>query len=282
MTSPGLAVSSPRRKRNWRATHRPISLGAMSRSGIQPQIVVFGGGGFSMEPRNPRLDRYVLNLTRKRRPRVCFVPTASGDSGDYIRRFYLAFEKHPCRPSDLPLFRRDRRDPAAHLLDQDLIYVGGGNTANLLAVWRLHGVDRAMRQAWQNGAILCGVSAGMNCWFQCSVTDSFGPLAPLRDGLGLLRGSACPHYDGDAHRRPAFHKLIAGGFAEGVAADDGAAIHYVGRRIHKCIASRKGARAYRLCRRGNQAAEMPLKTDWLEFRNIGSISASESQQSRED
>ena len=180
------------------------------------QIVVLGGGGFSMEPRNPRLDLYILNLTRKRTPRVCFVPTASGDSPDYVARFHKAFAKHRCRPSHLPLFRRDATDPAAHLLAQDVIYVGGGNTANLLAVWRTHGVDRAMRQAWRRGTILCGVSAGMICWFECSVTDSFGPLAPLHDGLGLLPGSACPHYDGEADRRPTYHQLIAAGFPPGI------------------------------------------------------------------
>src|SRR4051812_7459844 len=99
-------------------------------------IVAMGGGGFSMEPRNPRLDRYVLALARKRRPRVCFIGTASGDSRDYVRRFHLAFEKHPCRHSELPLFRRDARDLRKFILEQDVLYVGGGNTANLLTLWR--------------------------------------------------------------------------------------------------------------------------------------------------
>ena len=230
----------------------------------QRQIVVLGGGGFSMEPRNPRLDRYVLGLTGKRRPRVCFVPTASGDSDVYVERFHKAFAKHACRPSDLPLFKRDARDPAKHLLEQDLIYVGGGNTANLRAVWRAHGIDHAMRQAWRRGIILCGVSAGMICWFECSVTDSFGPLAPLRDGLGLLPGSACPHYDGEADRRPTLRRLINAGFPSGVAADDGAAIHFVGRRILKCVSSRPHASAYRVSRRLGQVVEERLPTTFLE------------------
>jgi dipeptidase E len=227
------------------------------------QIVVMGGGGFSMEPRNPRLDRYVLDLTLKREPRVCFVPTASGDSRDYIERFYRAFKKHSCRPSDLSLFRRDARDPAKHLLQQDVIYVGGGSTANLLAIWRLHGVEIAMRQAWQRGTILCGVSAGMNCWFEASVTDSFGPLAPLNDGLGLLPGSACPHYDGESRRRPTFQKLVAGGFPGGVAADDGAAIHFVGKRIFRCVSSRPNAQAYSVSRERGRVVETPLATTFL-------------------
>jgi len=206
-----------------------------------------GGGGWGMEPRNPRLDRYVFALTGKKEPRVCFVPTAGGDSRDYIRRFYLAMEKHSCRPSELTLFRRTARDPREHLLEQDVIYVGGGNTANLLAIWRLHGIDRAMRQAWQKGVILCGVSAGMNCWFESSCVDAFGPLRELNDGLGLLPGSACPHYDGEAKRRPTFHRLIREEILPaGVAADDGAAIHFVGRKILRCVSSRPHAKAYRV------------------------------------
>jgi dipeptidase E len=227
-----------------------------------------GGGGFSMEPRNVRLDRYVLALTGKATPRVCFVPTASGDSRDYVRRFRRAFEKLPCRPSDLSLFRcgRDRvADPVAHLLAQDVIYVGGGNTVNLLALWRLHGVDRAIAQAWRNGAILAGISAGMICWFEASVTDSLGPLRELCDGLGLLPGSACPHYDGEAQRRPTFHRLIRQKtLPPGVAADDGAALHYVGRQLHRCVASRPGARAYRVARGDNgRVVEDALPTTLL-------------------
>jgi len=228
------------------------------------QIVVMGGGGFSMEPRNPRLDRYVLSLAGKKEPRVCFVATASGDSRDYVRRFHRAFKQHPCRPSDLSLFVRDKRDPADVLLQQDIIYVGGGNTANLLAVWRLHGVDRALRRAWESGIVLCGISAGMNCWFESSVTDSFGPLRELADGFGFLRGSACPHFDGEAQRRPVYHRLIREKrLPAGVAADDGAAIHYVDGEILRCVASRPHARAYHVSLKNGQIQEEPLPTLYL-------------------
>jgi peptidase E len=229
------------------------------------QIVVMGGGGFSMEPRNLRLDRYIFNLARRPNPRVAFVGTASGDSRDYLRRFYLAMKRHRCRPSDVSLFRRDGRDPAKLLLEQDVIYVGGGNTANLLAIWRLHGVDKVMREAWRRGTVLCGVSAGMICWFQSSVTDSFGPLRELRDGLGILPGSACPHYDGEPNRRPTYHRLVRENILPaGYAADDGAAIHFVGPRI-RCIASRPHAKAYWVERsaRGH-VIEIPLTTIFLD------------------
>jgi dipeptidase E len=227
------------------------------------QIVAMGGGGFSMEPRNPRLDRYVLSLTGKSRPRVCFVPTASADSVTYTARFHRAFNVLGCITTDLPLFRRDTRDPVKHLLAQDVIYVGGGNTANLLAIWRVHGIDRAMREAWRRGIILCGVSAGMICWFECSVTDSFGPLNRLNDGLRLLPGSACPHYDGEGNRRPMYHRLIKNGFPAGFAADDGAAIHFVGRKVHRCVSSRNSAQVYRVERMKDRVVETPLQTEYL-------------------
>jgi peptidase E len=232
---------------------------------IVRQIIAMGGGGFSMDPpKNTLLDDYVLALSRKRRPRVCFVPTASGESDGYVKRFYLAFPKRRAIASHLSLFRRDTRDPAKHLLAQDVIYVGGGNTANLLAVWRVHGVDRAMREVWKRGTILCGVSAGMICWFESSVTDSFGPLAALRDGVGFLPGSACPHYDGEKNRRPTYHRLVrAGTLPSGYAADDGAALHFVGRKLCRTISSRRGAKAYRVERVGKRVVETELPTLYL-------------------
>jgi peptidase E len=228
------------------------------------QIIALGGGGFSMEPRNLRLDRYILAQSNARRPRVCFIPTASGDSRDYVRRFHVAMAKHDCVPSELTLFRRDARDPADILLAQDVIYVGGGNTANLLAIWRLHGVDRAIRRAWHNGIVLAGLSAGMICWFESSVTDSFGPLRELSDGLGLLPGSACPHYDSEPRRRPTFHRLIRQKkLPPGVAADDGAAIHFIGEKIHRCVASRRGANAYRVALEHGRIVEEVMETTCL-------------------
>ena len=231
---------------------------------VTRQIVAMGGGGFSMEPRNPRLDDYVFALTGRRKPRVCFVPTANGDARDYVRRFHVAMRRRDRVAGTLALFRRDARDLTRFLLEQDVIYVGGGNTANLLAVWRLHGVDRAVRRAWERGVVLTGVSAGMICWFESGVTDSFGPLRELPDGLGLLPGSACPHYDGEARRRPTYHRLVrAGTLPPGVAADDGAAVHFAGLKVLRCVASRRGAKAYRVGLVGGRLVEEPLPTDEL-------------------
>jgi peptidase E len=217
------------------------------------RIVAMGGGGFSMEPENPLLDEFVLSLARTRapRPRVCFVPTAGGDPEGYVAAFYRAFTALDCRPSDLALFERTIGDLRAHVLAQDVVYVGGGNTANLLVVWRAHGLDRILEEAWHEGVVLCGISAGMNCWFRQSVTDSFdvARLARLRDGLGLLPGSACPHYDGEAQRRPVYRRLVESGELDGGwAADDGAALVFAGEELHEVVASRPGAAAYRVTR----------------------------------
>ena len=144
----------------------------------RPTIVAMGGGGFSMEPDNPLLDDYVLDLARgqrgRERPRVCFLATASGDSPAYIAKFYAAFARR-AEASHLALFIRTVDDIDAFLLDQDVIYVGGGNTENMLAIWRVHGVDRALGRAWESGVVLTGLSAGSLCWFETGSTDSFGP-----------------------------------------------------------------------------------------------------------
>jgi dipeptidase E len=233
---------------------------------VAGRIVAIGGGGFSMEPENPLLDRYVLSLARRGRPRVCFVPTASGDSEGYVSRFYRAFAAHDCRPVDLQLFERTVADLRAFVLEQDVVYVGGGSTANLLAVWRVHGLDRIVAEAWEAGAVLCGVSAGMNCWFEQSVTDSFdvARLAPLHDGLALVPGSACPHYDGEEQRRPTFQRLVSTGeLADGWAADDGAALVFSAHQLEEVVSSRPGAAGYRVERAGGAVSERRLPARYL-------------------
>jgi dipeptidase E len=209
------------------------------------QVLAMGGGGFMME-RASRLDDFLLSLSPAPRPRICFVPTPTGDRGEVIAAFFEAFAPRDCEPSCLRLFGSPESPPAM-LAGQDVIYVSGGSTANALALWRLHGVDRALRAAWERGAVVGGVSAGANCWFECCVTDSFGPeLTPLDDGLALLPGSFCPHYDGEERRRPVFTQLVGDGFPGGYAADDGAALHFVGTELREVVASRPGARAYRV------------------------------------
>jgi dipeptidase E len=222
-------------------------------------IVAMGGGGFLMD--DSVLDRYVLELVAAARPKVCFLPTASARVPVSVVRFFDAFPAHSFEPTYLDLFERSVPDVEAFLGAQDLIYVGGGNTANMLAIWRIHGVDAALRRAWESGVVCCGVSAGANCWFEASTTDSFllGRADPLRDGLGFAAGSFCPHYDGEAARRPAFHASIAAGeLPDGMACDDFAAVHVAGESVIAAVSSRPGAAAYRVARAGAEAHETRL------------------------
>jgi dipeptidase E len=224
---------------------------------VERHIVALGGGGFSVGG-DPRVDDFVLGLTGRERPRVCFLPTASGDSSDYVVAFYEAFRER-AQPSHLELFGVPRPDPRGFLLSHDVVYVGGGNTANMLAIWRVHGVDAVMREAWERGIVLAGISAGSICWFEWGVTDSFGEeLAPLRC-LGFLRGSNCPHYDSEASRRPTFQRLVGEGeLPAGVAADDGVALHFAGGEFAEAVAAREGAGAFRVERGADGAVETPL------------------------
>jgi peptidase E len=224
-------------------------------------IVAFGGGGFVSAPDSP-LNPYVLGLARRsQRPRVCYVPTAGGDSLPHVAAFYRTCASLGCEGSDLPLFNRTGDDVREKLLAQDVIWVGGGNTANLLAIWRLHGVDTAMRDAWEAGVVLAGSSAGMICWFEASITDSFGPqLAPLHDGLGFLPGSACPHYDGEDRRRPVYRAAVADGFPGGYAADDHVALRFDGVELVECVAGKEGASAWSVALDDGEVVERALPT----------------------
>ena len=232
-------------------------------------IVAMGGGGFSMEPQNSLLDDHILSLGREARgrdhPRICFLPTASGDSPDYLATFYAAFARR-AEATHLALFRRTVDDIERLLLDQDIVYVGGGNTENMLAIWRVHGVDRALRRAWEAGVVLAGLSAGSLCWFECGTTDSFGSgLATLRGGLGFIPGSHAPHYDGEASRRSHYQQLVAAGeLPAGYAADDSAALVFHGTELAEVVAAGPGARAYRVERGPNgDAIETELPTRYL-------------------
>jgi peptidase E len=220
----------------------------VDQSGETRRILAMGGGGFTMAQRDPALDRLVLTLTGKPAPRICFLPTASGDPREQATRFYERFSAWPCEPSILSLFNlaRDRIDPRRHLLAQDAIYVGGGSMRNMLAIWREHGVDQTMREAWEGGIVLAGLSAGAMCWFGGGVTMSGGAPEPVR-GLGLLPGSLSVHMDSEPQRLPVFRRAIAEGRLEpGFAADDGAAVLFSGTRLQLGLSSAPGARVVRV------------------------------------
>jgi dipeptidase E len=205
-----------------------------------------------MERDGTLLDDYVLSLVDAARPRVCFLPTASGDADHYVVRFYRRFSPG-CEASHVSLFRRDQGtggvedDLATHLLSQDLIYVGGGNVLSMLGAWRAHGLDAILRRAWRRGIVMCGPSAGSLCWFEHALSAFHGAPRAVR-GLGLLPYSNCVHYDAEPARRAEYHRAVADGMRDGFAADDGVALHFRGAELVRAVSSRPHASAYAVAR----------------------------------
>jgi dipeptidase E len=232
-----------------------------------PQIVAFGGGGFSMERDSLLLDDYVLSLTGSSRPRVCFLPTASGDADHYVVRFYRRFSPE-CEASHVSLFRRDQGtdgvedDLASHLLGQDLIYVGGGNVVSMLGAWRAHGLDTILRRAWRRGIVLCGPSAGSLCWFEQALSAFHGAPRAVR-GLGLLPYSNCVHYDAEPARREEYHRFVADGMRPGFAVEDGVALHFRGTQLERVVSSNPNAGAFLIEPNGASVRETRLQARFL-------------------
>ena len=238
----------------------------------EPQIIALGG--FS-EGHTLALDAWVLGRARRPHgphgegPRVAFVPTASGDAQSYVERFYPAFTKLGAVPAHLPLFRRTP-ELRSFVLEQDVIYVGGGSTRSMLAVWREWGLPELLREAWQGGTVLAGISAGAICWFEQGVTDSSADSLEPIDCLGLLTGSCCPHYDGEAERRPSYHAMLAEGrIRAGIAIDNEAAVHFVGDRARHVVSARGGATAYRVESVGGDVSEGRLDVEHLDVAHLG-------------
>jgi peptidase E len=206
----------------------------------------------------------VLTLTGRLLPKICFLPTASGDPREQVTRFHERFEAWPCEPSVLSLFHLagSRTDPVEHLLSQDAIYVGGGSMRNMLAVWREHGIDETMRAAWERGIVLAGLSAGAMCWFQGGVSRSAGAPEPVA-GMGLLPGSLSVHLDGESERLPVYRTAVAlGELPPGYAADDGAALVFTGTHLAECVASRPDASVVRVDAVGSGAVrerQLPVR-----------------------
>jgi dipeptidase E len=223
----------------------------VSDTGLERTIVALGG--LSREDAERRLlEDYLLGLAGRARPRVLFVPTAAADDAELTLLVYSQLADR-AQVSHLPFFPWPPPGLRELALEQEVIYVSGGNTANALAIWRVHGFDGILREAWEAGIVLAGWSAGMLCWFEAAVTDSFGPeLQGLRDGLGFLPGSACPHYDAEAERRPVYTRLVAEGFPPGIAADDGVALRFDGTELAEAVSARPGAGAYRVSRAGEE------------------------------
>ncbi|MGE5407267.1 MAG: Type 1 glutamine amidotransferase-like domain-containing protein [Syntrophothermus sp.] len=231
------------------------------------RILALGGHDFSSRPPDRAVCELLLRLAGERgaeRPRICILPTASGDTSELIAHFYAAFGERSCEPSDVSLFRLGRRPMALrdHLLSQDLIYVGGGSLVNLLAVWEAHDIASMLSLAWRRGVVLAGQSAGAMCWFEAGITTSSGrPRAAA--GLGLLRGSLCVHYNNEPERRAAYLDAVGKGMPDGYGLDDHAGLLWEGEESPAAVTARRGARAYRVCRRESGVTESPLPARFL-------------------
>jgi peptidase E len=225
----------------------------MIRSG-QSHILAIGGGSFRPSPRYGFIEaggllRYALDLTGQDRPKLGLLATATGDAADWLLKMYGAFAGWDVEVSHLTVFPMPNvPDPRAWILEQDMIYVSGGSVANLMALWRLHGLDEALEEAWRAGVVLSGQSAGALCWHVGGNTDSFGPeLRAWSDGLALLPYSCGVHYDSDPQRRPLLHRSVAEGeLPGGYAADEGVGLHYVGTEFIQAVSVEPGGYAYRL------------------------------------
>jgi dipeptidase E len=252
------------------------------------RILTLGGHDFTSRPPDRAVCEFLLRLASERggeRPRICILPTASGDTSEQIGRFYQAFGDRPCEPSDVSLFRLGRRPMALrdHLLSQDLIYVGGGSMVNLLAVWEAHDIASILSLAWRRGIVLAGQSAGAMCWFEAGITKSSGkPLEAA--GLGLLHGSLCVHYNNEPERRATYLEAVGNGMPGGYGLDDYAGLLWEGEDSPSAVTARRGARAYRVSAHEDGVVESPLaarflpapapaalREDIAEFRRIKSM-----------
>lgn len=223
------------------------------------RIVVLGGHEFRSRSAERAIVRHLLELTRVENPRVCLLPTASGDPQQSITEFYSVLDRFDCRPSHVSLFRMEREwvNLRDHLLEQDLIYAAGGSMLNLVAIWRAHGLAEIMREAWEKGILLAGQSAGAMCWFEQGITMSAGdPRAA--EGLGLLPGTLCVHYARDPGRRACLLREVQGGLPAGYGIDDGAGLLFEGTRPVEAFAGRRGSRVVKVEKGAEKAKEMEL------------------------
>jgi peptidase E len=212
---------------------------------------------------------YAMDLSGREKPNLCVLNTAIGDDPNVYLRFYDRLAPTQARVRHLALFPMPNvADPEDLLMSQDIIFVGGGSVANMLAVWRVHGIDEILRKAWQAGIVLAGSSAGGICWFEGGTTDSFGvKLRPFTDGLGMLAGSFCPHYNSEPERRPLYRRLVADGtLSGGIACDDGVAAHFIDDALTEVIADRADTSGYRVWPspgRTGESEERQLPTRYL-------------------
>ena len=223
------------------------------------QIIAIGGGGFGRNPNQRIIEKYIIDQSSESRPNVLFIPTASAEDKSYTVNFYSCFNGLDCNPSHLNLFQRTPRIEGL-INKADIIYVGGGNTKSMLAVWKEWKLDKLLFKAYNEGTVLAGVSAGAICWFDTGITDSWASNLNYIDCLGILPGSCCPHYDSEKDRRPSVHKFIENEKIKSVyAIEDGAAIHFKDDAPYKNISFFKDSKVFFVDKQNSIVQENPQK-----------------------
>ncbi len=208
------------------------------------QIIAIGGGGFGRNPGVGIIEKYILDQSKKSNPNICFIPTATGDDASYKDSYYSTFEKQNCNPTHLDFFKRTP-DLKKLISDQDIIFVGGGNTKSMLAVWKDWSLDRILKEAYDSGVIMCGVSAGAICWFERGITDSWAEDLRVMDCLGFIDGACCPHYDEEPERKPFVTESLSSGDLEACySIEGGCALHFIDEQPFKSVAFEKNKNAY--------------------------------------
>jgi len=226
-------------------------------------IIAIGGGGFGANPGQGIIEDYILKQTKKKNPKICFIPTATGDNEAYKVNYYSTFTNLDCCPTHLDFFKRtpDLKDL---IFNQDVIFVGGGNTKSMLAVWKEWGLDKILKKAYKNGVVMSGVSAGAICWFQNGITDSWASGLKIMPCLNFIKGTCCPHYDEEPERRPAVKKLLLSNKTKDVfAVDGGAALHIKDEKIFKSVVFRNEKSSYLVSYDGKKINEKSFKKSKL-------------------
>ncbi len=225
---------------------------------IQRQIIAIGDNGFRKDPSIHGLNRFILSRTQKPQPRICVIPTASGDQESYVDDFFKVFQSYDCRLSQLSLFRGETEHIEDLILSQDILYITGGNTRNLLTLWKDWGVDHFIRKAYENGTVLAGGSAGSLCWFSEGITDSIPGRFSALKCLGFLKESNCPHYDEEGRRPSYHHHILMGDVPSGYAAENGVALHFIDEQFVEAVSAYSEKNAYFVERRNGSPKEMKI------------------------
>jgi len=228
------------------------------------QIISIGGGGFGRNANHRVIEKYILDQSNAEIPNILFIPTASAEDKSYIVNYYTCFNALNCDPTHLNLFERTPRLESV-INKADIIYVGGGNTKSMLAVWKEWKLDKLLLKAYNKGTIMAGVSAGAICWFEQGITDSWASNLNVLDCLGFVKGMCCPHYDSEEDRRPGVHQFLKDGKSKaGYALEDGSAIHLKNEKFYKGLSFFPNADAFYVSLGKNGIDENPLKMDFIQ------------------